>query len=132
MTRVMVTGTYDVFHPGHEFFLKKARSYGNELHVVLARDETVKKVKGHTPKNDEQKRLEKIQSLEYVTKAYLGNLGDKYKIVEEIKPDIICLGYDQTTFTDTLEEELKKRNIHAKIIRITQSFFPDVYKSSKM
>ena len=61
----------------------------------------------------------------------LGNLGDKYDIIEDINPDIICLGYDQTHFVDKLESELKKRKINAEIVRI-KSYKEDVYKSSSL
>jgi len=37
------------------------------------------------------------------------------RIVEEIKPDIIALGYDQ--HFEELEKKLKERGIKAKIVR---------------
>lgn len=132
MIKVLTFGTYDIFHPGHEHHLKKSKDYGDELFVVIARDETVKIVKGKYPKNNEQKRLKVIENLPFVTKVFLGNLGDKYKIVEEINPDIICLGYDQNSFTEKLPEELEKRNIKSKIIKFEKGHKPHIYKSSKM
>jgi FAD synthetase len=64
-----------------------------------------------------------------VQDAYIGNPGDKYKIIEDIKPDIICLGYDQKDFTDTLASECEQRGLNVKIIRL-EAFEPDKYKSS--
>ncbi|MGZ7047649.1 MAG: adenylyltransferase/cytidyltransferase family protein, partial [Methanobacterium sp.] len=43
---------------------------------------------------------------------------DMYKIVEEIKPDIIAIGADQRFDIPKLEEDLKKRNIDAHVIKI--------------
>jgi FAD synthetase len=131
-TLVLVFGTFDIFHPGHEYFLKQAKKHGSLLYVVVARDQTVKRVKGALPHNDENKRLETLQSLDYVDTAMLGSLDDKYKMIEQINPDVICLGYDQNSFTKDLEDELKKRNLHPKLIQFKDSFMPDRFKSSKL
>ena len=53
-----------------------------------------------------------------VDEAYLGHEDDIYEIVEEIKPDIIALGFDQVHDKKKIEQELKKRNIKAEIIRL--------------
>ena len=129
--KVLTFGTFDLLHKGHEFYLKEAKKHGEELWVVVARDKTVKQIKGILPVEDEQERLSNVQSLDYVDKALLGKVGDKYAIIEEVNPDIICLGYDQVAFTDKLKEELEFRGLHPEIIRIS-SFKPEIYKSSKL
>jgi FAD synthetase len=131
-TTVLVFGTFDLFHPGHEFFLKAAKKHGDKLEVVVARDKTVESVKGRKPVQSEIKRLSKIHSLNYVEDVILGSLGDKYQIIEAIKPDLIVLGYDQNFFTENLEAELKKRKLKTRVIRIKESFKPEVFKSSKI
>ncbi|MCF7871746.1 adenylyltransferase/cytidyltransferase family protein [Candidatus Woesearchaeota archaeon] len=131
MKKVLTFGTFDKFHKGHEYYLSEAKKYGDRLYVVIARDSTVLKVKERSPRNNQTKRMATVYECEDVDEVRIGEEGDKYKVIEEIKPDVICLGYDQTAFTDKLEEELKKRNILAKIIRI-KSYIPEVYKSSKM
>ena len=128
--RVMAFGTFDILHPGHIFFLKKAKSYG-ELTVVVARDSTVEKVKARLPLNDEKKRKENIEKLNIADHVMLGNLDDPYRIIEDIKPDLVCLGYDQDSFSGNLLSEMEKRNIHLKIIRLP-SYKPHKYKSSKL
>jgi len=40
--KVMVFGTFDIFHPGHRSFLNQAKKYGNYLIVVVARDKQSK------------------------------------------------------------------------------------------
>jgi FAD synthetase len=130
--KVLAFGTFDIFHPGHEHYLQEAKKLDNELYVVLARDETVKKVKGKAPYNNEQARLEKVRSLPYVHFATLGNPGDKYQIIEQIRPDIIAIGYDQISFVDGLAEKLAERGLYPKIVKFTKGHEPDKYKSSKM
>lgn len=130
MKKVMAFGTFDILHPGHEHYLKEAKKLGDYLIVVVARDTTVLEVKGELPKNDEVERLEKIRLLPYVDEAVLGDKEDKYKVIKENNPDIICLGYDQISFTKNLKEKLDEKGIKSQIIKFTQGLFPDKYKSS--
>jgi FAD synthetase len=130
MKKVLVFGTFDIFHPGHEYFLKEAKKHGDELVVVVARDSTVKQVKGKLPHHNENYRLNVIQKLNYVDKAVLGyETADKYRIVEEIKPDTICLGYDQAAFVDGLEKKLQELELKTDIIRLG-AYNPHIHKSS--
>ena len=127
----MCAGTFDRIHPGHLYYFSEAKKYGDKLVVVVARDDTSELFKGKKPINDERKRLEAVRTLEIVDEAVLGHHGDIFKVVEEIKPDVICLGYDQKVQKQQLEDELKKRNLKAEVIRIG-SYMPNVYKSSKL
>ncbi|MCK4554633.1 NUDIX domain-containing protein, partial [Candidatus Parcubacteria bacterium] len=64
-------------------------------------------------------------------KVVLGNIKDKYKIIERFKPDVICLGYDQKIFTEKLKEKLQKFGLSkTRIIRL-KSYKKEKYKSSK-
>ncbi len=130
--KVLAFGTFDIFHKGHEFYLKEAKKQGNILNVVVARDSTVKQVKGKYPLNNELKRLAKTQNLDYVDKAFLGYEDDKYEIIEEIRPDIICLGYDQQSFNNDLKNKLKERGLNPKIVKFEKGFKPELYKTSKL
>ena len=132
MIKIMAFGTFDIFHEGHKNFLKQAREFGDYLIVVVARDETVEKVKKRLPQNDENSRLEIIRKSGLVDETVLGNLENKYKAIEKYKPDVICLGYDQGTFTENLREKLKELNLdETKIVRL-KSYHPEKYKSSKL
>ena len=117
MVKVMATGTFDLLHLGHIYYLKEAKKLGNKLVVVVATDATVKRLK-HEPVNPEEIRLNLIKELKIVDEAYLGHEDDIYEIVEEIKPNIIALGFDQLHDKNKIENELKKRNINAKIVRL--------------
>ena len=130
MKIVMAFGTFDSLHPGHLFYLREAKKHG-KLVVVLARDRTVVEVKGKMPKYGEQERKQHLETTGIPDQVVLGSEGDKYGVIEELAPDIICLGYDQKFFADRLEEELKKRGLHARIIRIPP-YKEDIFKSSKL
>jgi len=126
---VMCFGTFDGLHPGHEDYFRQAHEHGDRLVVVIARDATVVDVKGDLPANNESDRLAAVQEHVLVDEAVLGNLDDKYRVIEEQQPDVICLGYDQETFTDTLDVELTRRGLATVVVRC-EAYFPDTFKSS--
>jgi FAD synthetase len=129
MTKVMVFGTFDFVHPGHLHFFHQAKKHGNELVVVLARDSTAQYTKGKQPFFNEDERMLAVSALKIVDKAVLGNADDVYKVIAEEKPDVICLGYDQTFFVDKLASKLKEFKLNTKIVRL-EPYLPERYKSS--
>jgi cytidyltransferase-like protein len=46
ITTVMVFGTFDGIHDGHRYFLNEAKKFGDKLVVAVAKDTTVKTLKG--------------------------------------------------------------------------------------
>ena len=131
MKKVMCAGSFDIIHPGHLYYLSESKKYGDKLVAVVARDETSEAFKGKKPIHNEKERLEAVRMLKIVDKAILGNKGNIFDIIEEIKPDVICLGYDQNVQKQELEDELKKRGIKSEVIRIG-AYMPNIYKSSKI
>ena len=130
MIKVLVFGTFDGLHEGHKDFFRQAKEQGNYLVVVVGRDSTILKTKGRKPKLNEQERLEEVKKCEYVDEARLGNEGNNpYKVIEEVKPRIICLGYDQTHFTDKLHEKIKEMKLKIDVIRL-KAYKPEIYHSS--
>jgi FAD synthetase len=123
MKTVLVFGTFDILHKGHLSYFNQARKYGDYLIAIVARDKTVLKIKGKLPRDNELKRLKKVQK--EVDKAVLGFIYDKYKVIKKFKPDVICLGYDQIVDL----EKLKKFKIHIKRLKACE---PHKYKSSKL
>lgn len=113
----MAVGTFDLLHMGHIYYLKEAKKLGDELIVVVARDATVRKLK-HEPVTPERMRVNLVKELEVVDNARLGNKQDMYATVEEVQPDIIALGYDQIHNEKKIKEELKNRNIDARVVRL--------------
>lgn len=131
MRKALAFGTFDLLHPGHLNFLKQAKKQGDFLIVVVACNHTVKKLKGFLPHQNEKERLANVKGLKIASKVILGkhNLRKKYDIIEKIKPDVICLGYDQKFFIKDLPKVLKKLNLKTKIVRL-KPFKPYKYKSS--
>ena len=129
---VMIFGTFDIFHKGHVSFLKQARKWGDYLIVVVARDKTVKKVKGEFPQNKEKERAKVTGDSNLANEVILGSQTDKYAVIKKYQPAVICLGYDQKFFVDDLKNELAKIKLeNTEIIRL-KSYQPQIYKSSKL
>jgi len=127
--KVLLFGTFDVLHPGHEALFKQARRYGAKLTVILARDHTIKKIKKHEPVYGERARKRALEKSGLVDHVVLGSLQDKYRTIKKIKPDVICLGYDQTNFVGALGERIKSFKLKTRIVRL-KPFKPNLYKST--
>lgn len=129
---VMTFGTFDMFHPGHRYYLSEARKYGDILIVVVALDATVERLKWKTPRESENVRLHNIQQSWLVDEVVLGTSDNHYQIVLDKKPDVLFFGYDQKSFNDErLTKFLKEHNLSPKII-VGHPFEPEKWKSSKL
>lgn len=127
--KVIIFGTFDLLHAGHENMFEQARELGDYLIAVIARDDTVKKIKGTYPYYKERQRVKNLKNSGLVDKVILGNLGDKHAVLRKVRPDVIALGYDQFAFTYQLEKFLIDEKIDARIERL-KPYRPEVYKSS--
>lgn len=115
--RVMTTGVFDLLHPGHIAMLEEAAKLGDELVVVIARDESAAKEK-HMPITPEEHRRRMVEALKPVSRAVLGHRGDYYRIVEELRPDVIALGYDQKYDEAKVAATCASRGVPCKVVRL--------------
>lgn len=123
MIKVLAGGRFNIIHPGHIHFLKKAKALGTYLVVVVANDKTIKKQKKNLlfPAK-ERKKL--IENFTWVDKTVIGfpipgEEGYIKTIVKE-KPDVIALGYDQHIDVPCLKKKLRSRGIICKIVHIKE------------
>jgi FAD synthetase len=119
MVRVLATGVFDILHTGHLHYLREAKAMGDELCVVVACDNTVRRRK-HEPITPDKMRAELVNALKPVDRAMVGEDGDRYRIVLELHPDIIALGYDQDFDEGILEKDLRDRGLCVKVKRVSQ------------
>ncbi|MDD1672719.1 MAG: FAD synthase [Methanomicrobiales archaeon] len=128
MKRIVATGTFDILHPGHLYYLDQSRLLGDELHVIVARDVNVR----HKPPPiiPEEQRLKMVRGLRPVDQARLGDLTDMFRPIEEIQPAVITLGYNQHFDEVKLAQSLKARGISCEVVRIAQ-YTGDEYCSSR-
>lgn len=126
---VMVFGTFDYLHAGHENLFKQARTLGHEIIAIIGRDKTVKAIKGALPDHNEKERLKDLKETGWADKVVLGDEKDKMKVIKIYRPDVIALGYDQFAFTYGIKKLLIELKIDTEIVRL-QPYSPDLYKSS--
>ena len=133
---VLASGVFDLLHLGHVKFLEDAKKAGGEnaqLIVIVARDSTVEKTKGRKPIMSEDQRLALVESLKVVDKAVLGyeNL-DIGEVIEDIKPDVIALGYDQAEMEQEVCSYVDKHKVNIKVVRIGKFGENSLDSSSKI
>lgn len=133
MKKILVFGAFDLLHPGHIDFFRQAKELGDHLTVILGTDKNVTKIKGNKPLQDEQTRLKMVKNAPFVDEALLGKEDWQYQeLIREIKPEIICLGYDQKPTEEQLKERLKQHGLeNIQIIRL-KPFKKDIFKSTKI
>ena len=115
---VFIGGGFEVIHGGHLHTLKEAKSLGDVLVAVVARDDTIRKRKGRNPVSPENERRELLASLRLVDAALLGVKGNIYTMLERVKPDVVALGYDQYHVESDVEKEASKRGLRVKVVRL--------------
>jgi FAD synthetase len=133
MSLVLSFGTFDNFHPGHAFYLSQASLLSNELIVIVARDENVKRIKGREPRQNEVIRKRAVENFlkqeKIKGRAYLGYKEKSLKVIKKYQPDIIALGYDQMADERQIEAIVKELDLRTKIKRL-KPYHPEKFKSS--
>ena len=113
--KVLAGGVFNIVHPGHVHFLKKAKELGDELVVVVAHDKTVLKNK----KNlmfPASVRAQTVRNIRDVSKVVIGDDTDMMKVVKRERPDIIAIGYDQDD--KLIKKMLSETGIECELVKI--------------
>lgn len=110
---VLAGGCFDILHPGHLEFLKKARQLGDKLVILLESDINVKKLKGEKrPVNKQKTRSDNLfkTGLVDIVIPLASKVDDQYyqTIVKSVNPDIIAI-----TRGDPLTN---KKRVQSKIV----------------
>ncbi|MHA2027097.1 MAG: adenylyltransferase/cytidyltransferase family protein [Candidatus Thorarchaeota archaeon] len=120
--KILAAGKFDILHLGHIAYLQQAKELAGEdgeLIVVLALDKTIERERGAPPVFPQEQRRILIESLVFVDRVIIGlDTDDHTLIVEQIKPDIIALGYDQYTNVSALEKHFEEKGLSTKIVRL--------------
>ena len=116
MKRVVATGTFDLLHPGHLYYLEQSKKLGDELFVIVARDTNVR----HKPAPiiPEEQRRRMVAALRCVDHAILGDKTDMFRPIDEIRPSIITIGFNQHFDEANLRQQLTARGLISDIVRI--------------
>jgi FAD synthetase len=110
----MCFGTFDIFHPGHVYYISEAEKLGDSLIIVIARDARVTKIKWRPPHDSEDIRLTNVSCAFRNATVILGDASDIFAPLRQYAPDILAFGYDQKV----PEEEIRELFSHIEIVRI--------------
>jgi len=116
----MAVGVFDLLHAGHLHYVEQAKSLGDELVVVVAHDDTVRKQK-HEPITSHELRCRMVSGLKPVDTAMVGNppTSPIFDILDVVQPDIIALGYDQKHSVDAIREGLDAHgHSYIEVVRV--------------
>ncbi len=134
--KVLIAGTFDLFHKGHEHFIYSSFLHTNkndEFHVIISTDKSVQKIKNKIPIHTEKQRQQQVEDfLSLISPAeknitisvHIGDEIDFLKLPKKISPHLICLGYDQK-IPKSLHEELQNC-----LFKRINPYFPNIYKTS--
>lgn len=115
---------------GHQWLVWSAINAGGKVSVIVARDETVERIKSKPPKNLELKRLERVQDEIAEIEAAQARLGrqdaDIWETIREENPTHILLGYDQHVTPESILAQFP----HIEVDRCSP-YQPEFFKSSK-
>ncbi len=133
---VLATGVFDILHPGHLRFLEQSKKRGGpraRLVIVVARDNTVLQRKGRKPILAENERREVVAALRVVDKAILGHKKlDLIGILREIRPDMVCVGYDQNDIKSSVEKVIKQEGLEIRVVQIRKLVPKGLNSSTKV
>ena len=97
MTVVFTNGCFDILHRGHVKYLKATKELGDYLIVGVNSDSSVKRLKGlDRPVNKQEDRVAVLQAIKYVDEVIVFDEDTPYRLIKEVKPDIITKGGDYT------------------------------------
>ncbi len=121
LLRVVFTGgVYDLLHVGHLATLQEARSLGDYLLVIVARDETVMKFKQRKPIKPEEERREILEQLRPVDLALLGQRQNYLQTALQFRPDLIVMGHDQRMEIEGILSFLEEKGYpHIRVERLS-------------
>jgi len=122
---VLTFWTFDKLHPWHEYYLNNAKKYSDKLITIIWTDKNVEKIKWKKTKYSQYIRKTNLEKLKISDIILIWDEKNPLKWIEEYKPQIICLWYDQIGFI----KQLKNSNNDIEIIRL-KPFKENIYKSS--
>ncbi len=136
MKTVLTSGAFDLLHYGHIRLLEEAKRLGGpgaRLVVIVARDETIRRLKGRPPVIPEDQRRAVVEALKVVDEALLGYQDlDMATVIDRIQPDVIAVGYDQDSIEAMAKKAIDERGLKIDVKRISRFAQNDLDSSSKI
>jgi len=120
---VFTNGCFDLIHPGHVDYLRKAKACGDILIIGLNSDSSIKRLKGkERPINDFYFRSTILAALEFVD--YIVKFEDDTPLflIKQILPDVLIKGSDYTVDKIVGAKEVLENGGEVKTIEFLEGF----------
>lgn len=122
---VLAGGCFDLLHPGHVFFLEKAKKAGDILMILLESDEKVSKLKGaNRPINSQNERakvLSVVKTVDYIVMLPFLSSDSAYdKLIAQIQPDVIVVSSKDTSLHH--QRSAKKVGARLKFVKVIGNY----------
>lgn len=95
---VTTNGVFDLLHEGHLASLAQARTYGDQLVVLINTDASVRRIKGPTrPVCSEAERVRSLAQTKVVDHVVMMDDDSPEAILAQLAPDVHCKGEEYAT-----------------------------------
>ena len=123
MKVIFTNGCFDILHRGHVELLNYCKQIGGKVVVAINSDASIKRLKGESrPFYSQDDRKFMLESCKYVDEVIVFGEDTPYRLINEIKPDIIVKGGDY-----------KKQEVVGSDVAEVQLFqYIDGYSTSKI
>lgn len=93
--KVFTNGCFDIIHPGHIDFLKRARELGTHLIIGINSDASVRAIKGNSkPYINQNDRRSILQGIKFVDEVYIFDETTPELLIRKVNPDVLVKGGD--------------------------------------
>ena len=123
-----VAGCFDLIHPGHIDYLRKAKEFGDLLIVGINSDKSIARIKGKDrPINNLETRIKNLEAFPFIDKIISFDEDTPESLINNIVPDVLVKGADYTIEEVVGREVVQKAG--GKVITID---LLEGYSSSKI
>ena len=115
-TFVLTNGVFDLLHPGHRYYLRRAARLGDEVYVALNSNQSVKALKGRErPIEGERLRARKLARLPEVKGILIFRQKRLTRQISRLRPHVYAKAGDYTRETLDRAELAALDKVGAKI-----------------
>jgi rfaE bifunctional protein nucleotidyltransferase chain/domain len=120
---VFTNGCFDLIHPGHVDYLRKAKACGDILIIGLNSDASIQRLKGkERPINDFYFRSTILAALEFVDYIVKFEDDTPLYLIKQILPNILIKGSDYTIDKIVGAKEVLEKGGEVKTIDFLEGF----------
>ena len=113
---VLCHGVFDLLHVGHINYFKAAKSFGDILVVSVTDDNHVNKGPGR-PAFSISNRIKFLQEISSIDFVYISSFDTAVNVIENLKPNFYCKGFDYSSSHDQIDQNLKKEKYAINFVK---------------